>query len=425
MPSEVRGASSASALGPWIASSATSSDTSLSRTLAPPLRSTMCSQSAARLAALTTSIRRSSKRYTRQSSTNVPRSVRIAEYCAWPGLSAPTSLQVTRCTKALRSGPETSNSPMWETSKIPTLSRTARCSAPMPPGYVTGISNPANGTILAPSDTCTACRGVCFRVSVMSTHECGQQGLLNVQAILGFVEDARLFPFDHVVRHLFPAVRWETVEEDGLGVGEPHQVGVHGVALERVAPRLRLGLLPHRGPYVGIHHVRPFHRFLGHLGDLHLRVLAGPLELGAVGLEPLGAGQAQLEAQHGGRLQPAVRHVVAVADPSDALVLPAAQRLAHREQVGEHLAGVRQVGESVDDRDGGPARQLFDLFMIEGADHDAVHVARQDARSVRDGLPAPQLDVLGRQEQRVAPQLGGPHLEGDPGAGAGIGEPPG
>src|SRR2546422_1967519 len=403
MPSEVSGANRDSALGPCTASSATSSETSLSRTLAPPLRATMCSQSAARLAALTTSISRSSKRYTRQSSTKVPFSVRIAEYWAWPGFSAPTSLQVTRCTKALRSGPETSNSPMWETSKIPTLSRTARCSAPMPPGYVTGISKPANGTILAPSDTCTACRGVCFRVSVMSTHECGQQGLLNVQAILGFVEDARLFPFDHVVGHFFPAVRGETVQEDGLGVGEPHQLRIHGVALERVAPRLRLGLLPHRGPYVGVDHVRPFHRFLGHLGDLHLRVLAVPLELGAVVLEPLGAREPQLEAQHCGSLAPAVRHVVAVANPSDPLVIPAAQRLAHREQVGEHLAGVRQVGESVDDRDGRPARQLFDLFVVEGADHDAVHVARQHPCRVRDRLPAPQLDVLGGEEQRLPP----------------------
>src|SRR5438477_4808338 len=331
MPSEVSGASRASALGPCTASSATSSETSLSRTLAPPLRATMCSQSVARFAALTTSISRSSKRYTRQSSTNVPLSVRIAEYWAWPGFKAPTSLQVTRCTKALRSGPETSNSPMWETSKIPTLSRTARCSAPMPPGYVTGISKPANGTILAPSDTCTAYRGVRFSSAIVAfsvlrfplAHERRQQRFLDVQAILGFVEDPRLFPFDHVVGHFFPAVRGETVEEDCAGGGELHQVGVHGVALERVAPRLRLGLLPHRGPYVGIDHVRPFHRFLGYVGDVHLRVLAGPLELGAVGLEPLGARQAQLEAQHLGRFEPAVRHVVAVADPGDALVLPA------------------------------------------------------------------------------------------------------
>src|SRR5881628_1415766 len=68
-----------------------------------------------------------------QSSANVPSAVRSAEYCAWPGSRAPTSLQVTRCTKALRSGPVISNSPMCDTSKMPTASRTARCSAAIPP----------------------------------------------------------------------------------------------------------------------------------------------------------------------------------------------------------------------------------------------------------------------------------------------------
>src|SRR2546422_3504456 len=62
------------------------------------------------LAAFTTIITRSSKRYTTQSSRNVPRSVSRAVYWACPGRSAPTSLQVIRCTKALRSGPVTSRS---------------------------------------------------------------------------------------------------------------------------------------------------------------------------------------------------------------------------------------------------------------------------------------------------------------------------
>jgi hypothetical protein len=76
--------------------------------------------------------------------------VRIAEYCTPPGSSAATSLQVTRVTKALRSGPVTSNSPMWDTSNTPAPVRTAWCSARMP-AYCTGISQPANGTSLAPS----------------------------------------------------------------------------------------------------------------------------------------------------------------------------------------------------------------------------------------------------------------------------------
>src|SRR5438034_208414 len=37
----------------------------------------------------------------------------------------------------------------------------------------------------------------------------------------------------------------------------------------------------------------------------------------------------------------------------DALAFPAPQRLAHREQVRQHLTGVRQVGEAVDHRNRG------------------------------------------------------------------------
>src|SRR3989449_5335899 len=91
-PTGVSGASSASASGPCTASSAVASEMSRSRTFAPRFCATMCAQSAAMLAAFTTSMSRSSKRYTRQSSTNVPWSVRIAEYWACPGVSAPTSL---------------------------------------------------------------------------------------------------------------------------------------------------------------------------------------------------------------------------------------------------------------------------------------------------------------------------------------------
>ena len=64
-----------------------------------------------------------------------------------------------------RSGPEVSISPMWLTSKIPARSRTAMCSSRMPP-YCTGISQPANGTSLAPAATWRSCSGVRLSVSV-------------------------------------------------------------------------------------------------------------------------------------------------------------------------------------------------------------------------------------------------------------------
>ncbi len=69
-----------------------------------------------------------------QSSMIVPSSVSNAEYWACPSLSLPTSLDVSRLTNALRSGPVTSNSPMCERSNNPTDDRTASCSPVIPPG---------------------------------------------------------------------------------------------------------------------------------------------------------------------------------------------------------------------------------------------------------------------------------------------------
>jgi hypothetical protein len=58
----------------------------------------------------------------------------------------------------------------------------------------------------------------------------------------------------------------------------------------------------------------------------------------------------------------------------------------------------------------------------ERADHDAVHVAREHAGRVLDGLAPADLDVAGREEQRVPAELERPHLERDAGAGAALGE---
>ena len=53
-----------------------------------------------------------------------------------------------------------------------------------------------------------------------------------------------------------------------------------------------------------------------------------------------------------------------------------------------HLARVQEVGEAVDDRHGRVLRQLLDLGVREGANHDPVDVAREHARRVGDRLAA-------------------------------------
>ena len=63
-----------------------------------------------------------------------------------------------------RPGPRVSISPMCETSNIPAPVRTATCSGRIP-SYCTGISQPANGTSLAPARSWRSKRGVRRRVA--------------------------------------------------------------------------------------------------------------------------------------------------------------------------------------------------------------------------------------------------------------------
>ena len=91
--------------------------------------------------------------------------------------------------------------------------------------------------------------------------------------------------------------------------------------------------------------------------------------------------------------------------------------LPHGHQVGQHLAGVAEVGQAVDDGDGGEAGQLLHLLLGEGADHNAIAVAVQHPGGVLHRLAPADLALLSGQEQGVAAQLEHARLKGDAGAG--------
>ena len=110
--------------------------------------------------------------------------------------------------------------------------------------------------------------------------------------------------------------------------------------------------------------------------------------------------------------------------PIQATTLPSqpAEALAHGQQVGHHLAGCSRSVSPLMTGIERVARQLLDVGMIEGADHDAVEIAGEHPRRVADRLAAAELDVAGREEQRVAAELVGADLERDPRAGGALRE---
>src|SRR5436190_2161261 len=76
-----------------------------------------------------------------RSSTMPPCSRQEQVYMACPSPSLLTSLVTMRCTASAARGPFTDTSPMWDTSKMPTASRTVLCSSRMPVLYCTGMSD--------------------------------------------------------------------------------------------------------------------------------------------------------------------------------------------------------------------------------------------------------------------------------------------
>ena len=89
-----------------------------------------------------------------------------------------------------------------------------------------------------------------------------------------------------------------------------------------------------------------------------------------------------------------VRDVVAVADVRRDDVREGALALADREDVRKALARVRQVGQSIDDRDRRVLREFLERLVGEGAEHDDVDVAAHHPRDVRDTLAAAEADLL-------------------------------
>ena len=80
------------------------------------------------------------------------------------------------------------------------------------------------------------------------------------------------------------------------------------------------------------------------------------------------------------------------------------------------------VGEGVDGGNARVVREFLDVALREGAEHGAMDHPAQHARGVLDGFAAAKLDFAGREEDHLAAQLADADLEGDAGAGGGLGE---
>ena len=203
-------------------------------------------------------------------------------------------------------------------------------------------------------------------------------------------------------------------------MGNAHQLFVYLVAGKNLAAFGGFALLAHAGPNVGVNGVGIGCGGKDIVGELELvAILLGKCKHGGVGLVALGGGDGDLHAGLEAADDEGVGHVVAIADVAH-VHIQAALVLPHRLQIRQHLAGMAEVGQAVDDRDGAVLGQVFHFLLGKGADHDAVQIAAQNAGGVFHGFAAADLQVVGRKEHAHAAQLVDAGLEGNTGAGGGL-----
>ena len=240
-----------------------------------------------------------------------------------------------------------------------------------------------------------------------------------MQSVAGLVVDDRVGRGHDLARDLLASVRRQAVHEERVGRGMRHELGVHLVALEGRDAHVVLGLVAHGGPGVGEHHVGALdggHRVAHELERGARAVLLGSgLALGEdlrVDLEALGRGDAHVHAGERAALEVGVGHVVAVAHIGELQALERLAVLDEREEVGQDLAGVVGVGEGVDHRHVGASRDLLDLRLGEGAQHDAVVEVLEHLHGVLHRLAAREGGVVVGHDAGVGAQAVSADLEG-------------
>ena len=120
--------------------------------------------------------------------------------------------------------------------------------------YVPGIH-----VFFAAIKTWMAISGVCVQAP-------GQEALLGMQPILGFIEDNRLRTVDDLIGHLLAAVCGQAMHEQRIRSGLGHQAGIDLVPLEDVVPKLAVAIA-HRHPCIGNHAVRILDRGIRIIAD--------------------------------------------------------------------------------------------------------------------------------------------------------------
>ena len=211
-------------------------------------------------------------------------------------------------------------------------------------------------------------------------------------------------------------MRGQAVHEERVICRQVHELSVHLEALEFGKALVVFCLVTHRGPGVGNDHVGTgdgLERIVEQLdrGAGHRRDLLAFGHDDGVGCVNGGEAQLHVHARQHAHFEIGVRHVVAVTHVGDREPGERTLVLANRQGVSETLAGMKLVGERVDDGDARPTGDFLDLFLLEGAQHDGIHESLEHECRVLDGLATAERRMVIAHDERMRSQAVGADLE--------------
>ena len=140
----------------------------------------------------------------------------------------------------------------------------------------------------------------------------------------------------------------------------------------------------------------------------------------SVGLISLGTCDSNLHAALESADDEGIHHVVAVADEAELQTVETTLDFADRHEVSEHLAGMGEISQTVDDRDRAVFGEILHFALLKGTDHDAVEITGQHARGVLDRFASADLEIVGREEQRLTAELVHTYFKGNAGTGGSL-----
>src|SRR5882762_840982 len=109
-------------------------------------------------------------------------------------------------------------------------------------------------------------------------------------------------------------------------------------------------------------------------------------------------------------------HIVAVANVGQANAAQVAEPLLQGEIVCQRLAGMLQITEGVDDRNGSELRHALDGLLREGAQHDDVYPALEIVRNVAQLLAGVESSLGLIDKHCRASEASHSSFEGKPGS---------